>query len=543
GVLEDLLEVGVGNAAGDERAHHPEGQLVIGQPRPGGDLLDGKARQILRHVEAAITGQTSQQYVFEIQGRRLAAGTDIAHGINLRSAAPTGRSLRVDTGLVELLDTQADHRRGDAIQRFHGGNGLDDTRLDHAVSHQDHRHQTVLLLGFLLHDRLDVDAALGEDARHLRQHARVILGLDTQIVGALALLDRQDRVIGQRIRLEGQVRHAIGRVGGQCTHHVHQVGHHRRGGRLHAGTGAVVEGAANGVAIDHYRVHHAIDVGDQAVGRNQRRVYAQLDTGFGTTGNAQVLDAITQRLGVVHIGGGQLGDAFGVGLVELQRDAEGDGCQDGQLVGGVDTFDIEGRIGFGVAKCLGFLEHVPEGPALLAHLAEDEVAGAVDDAGQPVDAVGRQTFADRLDDRDAAGNRRFEGDDHALLAGTGEDLVAMHGDQRLVGGNHVLAVVDGLEYQFLGQGVAADQLDDDVDLGVIDQFEDIAGHGNAGGVVLRLGRTNGNLGNLDAATGAPSNLLGIAFEYIQSTATDGAQTTDAHFDRLHTQFPISTARN
>src|SRR5690606_15903689 len=191
----------------------------------------------------------------------------------------------------------------------------------------------------------------------------------------------------------------------------------------------------------------------------------------------------------------------------------------------------------------GFLEHVPEGPALLAHLAEDEVAGAVDDAGQPVDAVGRQTFADRLDDRDAAGNRRFEGDDHALLAGTGEDLVAMHGDQRLVGGNHVLAVVDGLEYQFLGQGVAADQLDDDVDLGVIDQFEDIAGHGNAGGVVLRLGRTNGNLGNLDAATGAPSNLLGIAFEYIQSTATDGAQTTDAHFDRLHTQFPISTARN
>lgn len=31
GFLEDLLEVGIGDAAGDERAHHPEGQLVVGQ--------------------------------------------------------------------------------------------------------------------------------------------------------------------------------------------------------------------------------------------------------------------------------------------------------------------------------------------------------------------------------------------------------------------------------------------------------------------------------------------------------------------------------
>ena len=107
----------------------------------------------------------------------------------------------------------------------------------------------------------------------------------------------------------------------------------------------------------------------------------------------------------------------------------------------------------------------------------------------------------------------------------------------------MLAVVDGLEHQLLGQGVTADQLDDDIDLGVVDQLEHVAGHGNAGGVVLRLGRANGDLGNLDAATGAPSNLLGIALEYIQRTATDGAQPTDAHFDRLHTQFPISTARN
>jgi hypothetical protein len=48
----------------------------------------------------------------------------------------------------------------------------------------------------------------------------------------------------------------------------------------------------------------------------------------------------------------------------------------------------------------------------------------------------------------------------------GEDLVAMHGQQRLVGRDHVLAVGDGLQHQFLGDAVAADQLDDDVDLGI-----------------------------------------------------------------------------
>ena len=109
---------------------------------------------------------------------------------------------------------------------------------------------------------------------------------------------------------------------------------------------------------------------------------------------------------------------------------------------------------------------VVEGQALVAHLGEDEVGGAVDDAGDPLDAVGGEALAQRLDDRDAAGHRRLEGDHHALLLRGGEDLVAVHGEQRLVGGDHVLAVGDGLQHQFLGDAVAADQLDDDVDLRV-----------------------------------------------------------------------------
>jgi hypothetical protein len=51
----------------------------------------------------------------------------------------------------------------------------------------------------------------------------------------------------------------------------------------------------------------------------------------------------------------------------------------------------------------------------------------------------------------------------------------------------MLAIVDGFEHQLLGQGVTTDQLDNDIDLGVIDQLEGILGQADAGRVVLRLG--------------------------------------------------------
>jgi len=317
------------------------------------------------------------------------------------------------------------------------------------------------------------------------------------------------------------VRHAIFRVAGHGANHVHQVGDHRRRGRLHAGTGAVEQGRTGGVAVDHHRVHHTIDVGDQAVGRDQRRVNPQLDARRGAARHAQVLDTVAQGFGVVDVGGGQLGDAFGVGLVELQRDTKGDGGQDGQLVGGVDAFHVERRVGFGVTQGLGFGQHVFEGTALLAHFGEDEVTGAVDDAGYPVDAVGGQAFTDRLDHRDTTGHRGFERYDHALLAGLGEDLVAVHGDQRLVGGDHVLAVLDGLEHQLAGHGVAAYQLDNDIDLRVGGYGEHIVGNRNTGRFELRLWRTRGNLRHFNPATCAAGNFFSVTLKYVEGTATDG----------------------
>src|SRR5690606_8517160 len=311
-----------------------------------------------------------------------------------------------------------------------------------------------------------------------------------------------------------------------------------RCGRLHAGAGAVIKRAAHGIAIDHHRVHHAIDVGDQTVGGDQRRMHTQLDTCFGASRHTQVLDAITQRLGVIHIRRGQLRNAFGVGLVELQRNTERNGRKDGQFVCGIDAFDVEGRIGLGITQLLGFLEHVLKGATLLAHLGEDEVASAVDDAGQPVDTVARQAFTDCLDYRNAACNRGLEGDDDALFTGPGEDFVTVHGDQRLVCGDHVLTVLDGLEHQLQRQGIATDQLDDNIDIGVADNGENVVGNGDATGVTTWVWLSSRDRHDFDTTPDATGNFLGIALQHIEGSATDGTQPTDANFHRFQAALPI-----
>ncbi|KAF5293037.1 hypothetical protein FQA39_LY19380 [Lamprigera yunnana] len=99
--------------------------------------------------------------------------------------------------------------------------------------------------------------------------------------------------------------------------------------------------------------------------------------------------------------------AFDIGFVELHGDAEGDGAHQGDFVRGVHAFDVEGGVGLGIAQALGFFEHHVKVQALVAHFGQDEVGGAVDDAGDPLDLVGRQPLAQRFDDGDATGHRRL----------------------------------------------------------------------------------------------------------------------------------------
>ena len=157
-------------------------------------------------------------------------------------------------------------------------------------------------------------------------------------------------------------------------------------------------------------------------------------------------------------------NALDVDLVEGDARAEGEARQQGELVRGVEAADVEGGIGLGVALGLGFLQDVAERAMLFQHLRQDVIAGAVEDAVDAADLVGGQRFPHGLDDRDAAGHRRLEVQGDAVFLGQTRQLGAVLCQQRLVGGDDMLARAQrGLDGGFCRAVVAADQFDEDVD--------------------------------------------------------------------------------
>ena len=264
-------------------------------------------------------------------------------------------------------------------------------------------------------------------------------------------------------------------------------------------------------------------------------MHAQLDSLRGVLGDSQQLDAVAELLGIADVRLSELRDSFPVALVELHRDAEGDRRHDGELVRGVHALDVEGRIRLGIAAFLRLLQHRRERKPLVAHLREDEVRGAVDDSRDPLDAVRGEAFAQRLDDGNAARDRAFERDHHALPLRGGEDLVAVGGEQRLVRSDHVLAAVDRGEDQIFRDRDPADQLDHDVDLGIAHHFERVRGDARlTTGQLLRLRRLLvGDDADADVAAGAARDLLPVTREHRPGASAHRADAEQPHVDRLH----------
>ena len=122
-------------------------------------------------------------------------------------------------------------------------------------------------------------------------------------------------------------------------------------------------------------------------------MHPQFQSVLAAPGNSQQLDAITELLRVRQVGGVQIGDAFHVHLVKGDGRAKGIGRQQRQLVPGVDAVDIQAWVGLGKALGLSVLQGGGKAQPFAAHLRQDEVAGAVDDARHPFNAVGHQALA------------------------------------------------------------------------------------------------------------------------------------------------------
>ena len=130
---------------------------------------------------------------------------------------------------------------------------------------------------------------------------------------------------------------------------------------------------------------------------------------------------------------------------------------------GVGAIDVEGRVGLGEAPALGLGKSRLVTLVLLTHAGEDEIAGAVENALEGENLVGRQALHQGGDDGHAAGNGGLEGNGSTMFASGVEDFPAMNGKQRLVGRHDVLARRQQGQHRLAGPVDAADQLGDDLD--------------------------------------------------------------------------------
>jgi len=236
-----------------------------------------------------------------------------------------------------------------------------------------------------------------------------------------------------------------------------------------------------------------------------------------------------------HVGAGDLRNALGEGPVELQRNTEGDRRQDSQLVRGIDAFHVETRVGLGVTQALRLGQHVGEVRTLVPHFGKNEIAGAIDDAGQPLDAVTGQAFANGLDDRNAAGDSGLERHHHPILLRGREDLVAVRCDQRLVGRDHVLAVGDRLQHQRTRRLIATHEFNDHGEVRVVDHVLGFVGETDPRGRAIALAFRVAGRGvhDLDRTAGAALNFIGVARQHIDRAAADGAETENTYLDGFH----------
>jgi len=155
-------------------------------------------------------------------------------------------------------------------------------------------------------------------------------------------------------------------------------------------------------------------------------------------GAGDLADGAAELFGVGEVDGGDVGDGLRGDVVGVDFGAEGDAGEDAELGAGVEAVDVGGGVGFGVTEGLGFFEDfgvVGSG----FHGAEDEVAGAVDDAADAGDLISAEALRHAGDDGDAAGDGCSVEELDAFGGGEFEEAGAAVGDELLVGGGDVLA--------------------------------------------------------------------------------------------------------
>ena len=125
--------------------------------------------------------------------------------------------------------------------------------------------------------------------------------------------------------LDWMVWYPVFRVCRKHPYDIHDIGDHGRGSGLGTRAGTIVERRPYGIAHHQHGIHDPVHVGDESTVGNHGRVDPQLHALRGAARDTQVLDSVSQLLGIAHVLPGDAGDALDIDPVKLERDPEGDG--------------------------------------------------------------------------------------------------------------------------------------------------------------------------------------------------------------------------
>ena len=215
---------------------------------------------------------------------------------------------------------------------------------------------------------------------------------------------------------------------------------------------------------------------------------------------------------------------------------EGQGGQNADLAAGIVALDVGGRILLGVAVDLRLTQRVLEGDAVVDHLGQDVVGGAVEDAADLVELVGSEALEHRADDRDAAADGRLEHVVDAMFLGDLEQLVSLRRDELFVGGADALAGLEAALGELIGCAHAAHDLGNDRYLRVV--LDD----GEVGNEFMSVGQRGKiaqieHILDLDRLADRARNLLGVHLEYLVHAGTDRSVSHDCYFYHCDNSFP------
>ncbi len=197
---------------------------------------------------------------------------------------------------------------------------------------------------------------------------------------------------------------------------------------------------------------------------------------------------------------------------------------------GVDAIDIERRIGLSEPLGLRVGEDGGERQVLGLHPRQDVIAGSIEDAVDAQDAVRRRAVTQRLDDRDAASDRRLILERNPLRLRQRGEVEAVVGKHRFVRGNERLAAFERRPRQYERRAVAAaDHLDDDIDIVARAQLSRVVDPRRTAEidppVAPAVARRHG--GDDNRAVGAPLDEAGVRLEESNDPGADRPEARQA----------------